>query len=133
MKNHYPSRRRENGLLPALMKIKNTKLFRDYNRILMPLHEHKKLNQKINQFLKSSYRKDIKFKRSDLSTIKKTQNRSISCTKSYLTAEKEIKQMTPIRNACLVKPLRNDFQLDTISAVQSRNFKNKIQAQLKRI
>jgi len=60
IKNHYPSKRREEDLLPALMKIKNTALFRDYNRILKPLQDHQKMNRKINQFLKSSYRKDIK-------------------------------------------------------------------------
>ncbi|CAI2372523.1 unnamed protein product [Moneuplotes crassus] len=133
LQSHFTSLRKENLNLPALMKIKNTAIFRDYKRILEPLKHHQKTTKRLNQFLKSSYRKKSLHKVSDISELRSCEYQSVSCERSVLNTNPSDRSITPMRFKALRKPLKEDMKISSISNAERRKILCKLQHKIKSI
>lgn len=103
--------------LPALMKIKNSRLFKEYDKIMAPLQAHKKLNRNISEFLNSSY-------------IKYNTKRSTSVCRDAASVSYP-RSLTPLNITSKVKPSGQVLYLNMQNIYDKNTLKAKIEHKLK--
>lgn len=119
LEQKYKGLRREESKLPDLMKIKNTRLFKEYRRIMAPLHLHKRLNKNITEFLNSSYIKR---------NIRKS---SLSVTKSSVSPVNISRSRTPLGGLNMPQQSGSGLVNDLKVLIERKELKRRIQGKLK--
>jgi hypothetical protein len=101
------------------MKIKNTKLYKDYHKIMEPSQSHKKISKNISEFMNSSYIKQ-KMKRSSSVGIERV-------------SKMNYRSLTPLDITQKVKPSGHVLYLDMQNIFDRKTLKAKIEHKLNSI